>query len=207
MNRCAGIVLAGGRSSRMGQPKAALDWHGRPLLAHIAGLLARTVDGPIVVVRAPGQELPPLPAGVELTVDAHEGRGPLEGIAAGLRAIGDRANRTYVSSTDVPLLQPAFVRRVAAALDEEADAAVPRVGGHAHPLAAVYRSTLLSRIETLLEADRLRASSLLEEIRVRWLDAGWLLADPALRAADPKLDSLRNLNEPADYEAARTPDP
>jgi molybdopterin-guanine dinucleotide biosynthesis protein A len=186
----------------MGQPKAALDWHGQPLLARVAGVLACTLDGPIVVVRAPGQELPSLPAGVELAEDAREGRGPLEGIASGLRAIGDRADRAYVSSTDVPLLQGTFVTRVADGLDDGTDAAVPRVGGHAHPLAAVYRTALLPRIEASLERDRLRVSTFLEGIDVRWLDADWLLADPALAAADPELDSLRNLNEPADYEVA-----
>jgi molybdopterin-guanine dinucleotide biosynthesis protein A len=154
-------------------------------------------------VGAPGQELPALPAGVVLAEDAREGRGPLEGMAAGLRALAGRADLVYVSPTDVPLLRAAFVRRVVSALDEEVDAAVPRVRGHAHPLAAAYRATVLPSLEALLAADRLSMSSLLETVRVRWLDAGWLLADPALAAADPKLDSLLNLNRPADYEAAR----
>jgi molybdopterin-guanine dinucleotide biosynthesis protein A len=187
----------------MGRSKAALDWHGQPLVVLVAKLLARTLDGPVVVVGAPGQQLPALPAGVVLAEDAREGRGPLEGMAAGLRALAGRADLVYVSPTDVPLLRAAFVRRVVSALDEEVDAAVPRVRGHAHPLAAAYRATVLPSLEALLAADRLSMSSLLETVRVRWLDAGWLLADPALAAADPKLDSLLNLNRPADYEAAR----
>ncbi len=202
VSRCAGVVLAGGLSSRMGKPKAALEWRGTPLVAGISGLLARTLDGPIVVVRAPGQELPPLPAGVEIAEDERAGRGPLEGLAAGLRATGGRADRAFVSSTDLPLLQASFVRRVTAALREGVDAAVPRFGGNTHPLAAAYRLTVLARIEMLLEADRLRMSSLLDEIAVRWLDPDWLLADPDLAADDPQLDSLLNLNGPADVAAA-----
>ncbi|MEA2226533.1 MAG: molybdenum cofactor guanylyltransferase [Solirubrobacteraceae bacterium] len=66
----AGIVLAGGRSSRMGSPKAALEWHGSTLLRRVVGIVGRGVDGPVVVVRAPGQELPPLPEGVEIVEDA-----------------------------------------------------------------------------------------------------------------------------------------
>ncbi|HEV2753369.1 MAG TPA: NTP transferase domain-containing protein, partial [Solirubrobacteraceae bacterium] len=70
MARIAGIVLAGGRSTRMGAAKAALEWHGSTLLRRVAGLVARGVDGPVVVVRAPGQALPALPATIELADDA-----------------------------------------------------------------------------------------------------------------------------------------
>jgi molybdopterin-guanine dinucleotide biosynthesis protein A len=199
---CAGIVLAGGRSSRMGTPKAALPWHGPALVSRIASLLVRSLDGPVVVVRAPGQELPPLPRSVEVAQDDREGRGPLEGIAAGLRALDGRAAGAYVSSTDVPLLHPAFVRRVVSALDEDTDIAVPRVDGRLHPLSAAYRASLLPAVEALIRTDRMRPSFLFDEARTRYLDRPELLADLALRAADPALDSLRNLNEPSDYEEA-----
>src|SRR3954452_16774490 len=99
----AGIVLAGGRSSRMGRPKAALEWHGSTLLRRVCGIVGRAVDGPVVVVRAPGRGLPALPAAVEIVDDAREGRGPLQGLAAGLAAVRDRSPVAYVSSTDVPL--------------------------------------------------------------------------------------------------------
>ena len=136
MGRAAGILLAGGRSSRMGTPKAQLEWHGSTLLRRTAGIVARGVDGPVVVVRAPGQELPGLPDGVEVVEDAREGRGPLQGIAAGLHAVRDRADAAYVSSTDVPLLHPRFVRRVVAAVEDGVDVALPDVGGCRHPLSA-----------------------------------------------------------------------
>ena len=64
MTGAAGIVLAGGRSSRMGTPKADLEWHGSTLLRRVTGIVARGAGGPIVVVRAPGQQLPALPKGV-----------------------------------------------------------------------------------------------------------------------------------------------
>lgn len=202
MNGCAGIVLTGGHSSRMGTPKATLDWHGATVLARVVGLLARALDGPVVVVRAPGQRLPPLPPSVEVAEDAREGRGPLEGLAAGLRALAGRVDRSYVSSTDVPLLHPAFIGCVVTALTEDVDAAVPRVEGRLHPLAAAYRTALLPAAEMLLAADRRRASLLFDRARTRYLDRRDLLADPALRAADPELLSLRNLNGPADYQRA-----
>lgn len=187
----------------MGRPKAGLEWHGSTLLRRIAGLVSRAVDGPVIVVRAPDQELPALPAHVEVVEDRHEGRGPLEGLAAGLRAARDRADAAYVSATDVPLLHPRFVRLVLEALDDDVDVVLPDVGGFPHPLAAAYRVELADAVERLIAADRMRPAFLFEVTRVRRLDAPALLGDPALAALDPDLDSVLNLNEPGDYEAVR----
>src|SRR4051794_27403014 len=203
MADAAGVVLAGGRSSRMGTPKAALEWHGSTLLRRVAGIVGRAVDGPVLVVRAPGQALPALPPGVEVVEDAREGRGPLQGLAAGLAAVRDRAPVAYVSSTDVPLLHPRFVRRVVGALSDGADVALPEVGGFRQPLAAAYRTELADVVERLIAEDRMRPAFLFEACDVRTLDEAALLGDPALAALDPALDSLLNLNEPGDYEAAR----
>ena len=68
----------------MGTPKAWLDWHGSTLLRRVCGIVARGAGGPVVVVRAPGQELPELPGGVRVVEDAREGQGPLQGLLAGL---------------------------------------------------------------------------------------------------------------------------
>jgi len=199
----AGVVLAGGRSSRMGSPKAALEWHGSTLLERAAGVLARVVDGPVLVVAAPGQELPPLPPGVVVTHDPVAGRGPLQGIAAGLAAVGDRARRAFVCSVDLPFLHPAFVQAVLGAHTAGVDVALPVARGFPQPLAAAYRTALAPRIDALIGEGRMRPAMLFEEVRVRRLDDAVLLADPALAAGDPALDSLLNVNSPADYRAAR----
>jgi molybdopterin-guanine dinucleotide biosynthesis protein A len=199
----AGIVLAGGRSSRMGTPKAALEWHGSTLLRRAVGIVGRGVDGPVVVVRAPGQALPRLPDSVEVVEDAREGRGPLQGLAAGLAAVRDRAEAAYVSSTDVPLLHPRFIRRVLAALEPDVDVALPHVGGFPQPLAAAYRTALVDVVERLIAEDRMRPAFLFERARVRELTEDDLLGDGELALADPELLSVLNLNEPDDYERAR----
>jgi molybdopterin-guanine dinucleotide biosynthesis protein A len=187
----------------MGRPKASLEWHGSTLLRRAAGIVARAVDGPVVVVRAPGQELPALPAGVRVVEDAREGRGPLQGIAAGLAAVADDAELAYVSSTDVPLLHPAFVATVLAAVDrEDVDVALPVARGFWHPLAAAYRTPLLAVVEELVASDRLRPALLFERCRVRELDEGELLRDERLARADSELLSLQNLNDQTEYEAA-----
>jgi len=198
----AAIILAGGRSTRMGSPKAALDWHGSTLLRRVTGVALRSVDGPVVVVRAPGQELPALDAAVEVVADAREGRGPLEGLAAGMAAVGDRAAGVYVSSTDLPLLHPAFVHRVTAALDDGVDVVLPRINGFRQPLSAAYRVALLPEVQALVAADRLKPAFLFERCEVLELDDRTMLRDPALARLDPQLASVSNLNEPGEYRRA-----
>ena len=205
MTTTAAIILAGGRSTRMGTPKAALEWHGSPLRRRVPGIAARAVDGPVVVVRAPGQELPALPANVELAEDPEEGRGPLAALAVGLATFGERAQVVYLTGVDVPFLHPAFIRRVLALLGPLDDVALPRAHGFAQPLAAAYRSaTVASQLRKLLAADPEPGSrALLRRCRVAELGAALLLADPDLAVDDPALLSLHNLNAPNDYADAR----
>ncbi len=202
--RTAGIVLAGGASKRMGSPKAALEWHGSTLVRRAAGLVARAVDGTVVVVRAAGQELPPLPDTIEVVEDARRGRGPLQGIAAGLQQIGERADVVYVAGVDTPLLHPAFIAAVLHGLRERDDVALPRAHGFGQHLCAAYRIAPLEHaLAEQLERERLGARDLVARLRAHELDATTLLADPGVAALDPELDSLLNVNTAADYEAAR----
>jgi len=204
MSTSAGIVLAGGRSSRMGTPKAALEWHGSTLLRRTAGIISRVVSGPVVVVRAPGQALPVLPGHVEVIDDPREGLGPVQGLAAGLAAVAGRAEVAFVCSTDMPFLHPAFVLRVLLAVADGADVSLPVARGYPQPLAAGYRTTLAQVAERLVKEGRLRPAFLFDGCAVIRLDEAALRADPVLAALDPDLDSVVNINEPADYAAARS---
>ena len=202
MTAVGAVVLAGGRSSRMGTPKAQLEWHGSTLLRRTVGIVGRGVDGTVVVVRAPGQELPPLPASVEVVDDPVEGRGPLQGIASGLAALVGHADVAFVCSTDLPFLHPALVRAVVAGLGD-ADVALPVVDGHRQPLLAAYRTALAERALTLLAEGRDRPAFLLEGAEVRLLAEDDLLASSRLRIVDPGLDSTRGVNDRAAYDQAR----
>ena len=189
-----GIVLCGGRSSRMGRPKAWLPFGEELMLQRVVRILREVVD-PVVVVAAPGQDVPPLPPGVQIVRDEVEGTGPLAGLAAGLAALEGRVDAAYLSSCDVPLLKPEFVRRVIG-LVANASIAVPEVDGYHHPLAAAYRADILPEVRKLLAADRLRPVFLFDAVPTR------VIEPPELADVDPAFDSLRNLNAPEDYEAA-----
>ena len=186
-----GIVLCGGKSTRMGFPKALLPFGPETMLQRVVRLLG-TVVSPIVVVAAPNQTLPELPASVVITRDEREGRGPLEGLRAGLAALPSVADAAYVTSCDVPLLIPGFVQRMIELLDEQ-DIAVMEIDAFPHPLSAVYRRRTLPHVEALLAADRLRPAFLFDAVRTR------RVVSDEVRSVDPTLLTLRNLNTRADY--------
>lgn len=187
----------------MGTPKAALEWHGSTLLYRTAALVGRAVDGPVVVVSAPGQDLPELPAGVAVVEDPVEGLGPMQGIAAGLATVADRAAKAFVCSTDMPFLHIAFVRRVLRGLDAETDMVLPVARGFRQPLAAGYRTALAGLITDLVAEGDLRPGMLSKHCRVSQLVDAELLADPALARYDPHLESVVNINTPEDYSRVR----
>jgi molybdopterin-guanine dinucleotide biosynthesis protein A len=177
----------------MGASKALLPFGPETMLQRVVRLLGEVVS-PIVVVAAAGQELPPLPADVVLTRDEREGRGPLEGLRAGLAALPAHVDLAYATSCDVPMLVPGFVAQMVE-LSAGYDVTVMEIDGFTHPLSAVYRRAALPHIEALLAQDRLRPVFLFEAVRTRRVS-------PAEITADPELRTLRNLNTREEYERA-----
>ena len=187
-----GIVLCGGKSTRMGRPKHLLPFGGETMLQRVVRTLEEVVS-PIAVVAAAGQELPPLPEGVLVARDEREALGPLEGLAAGLSALEGKAQGAYASSCDVPLLKAEFIARM---LDELGahDLAMPRDGKYHHPLAAVYRTRLVQTVRSLVSEGQMRPVFLLDRADGITVDV------EKLRDVDPDLDSLKNANTPEDYQ-------
>jgi len=189
-----GIVLCGGKSTRMGVPKATLPFGPETMLQRVVRLLG-TVVSPIVVVAAREQSLPELPDDVKITWDEREQRGPLEGLRAGLKALPNSVEVAYITSCDVPLLEPAFVTRMVELLGDH-DIAVMEIDGFPHPLSAVYRRDTLPHVQDLLENDKLRPVFLFDAVRTRRVRPEEMLS------VDPQLRTLRNLNTREDYLAA-----
>ena len=186
-----GIVLCGGKSTRMGVPKATLAFGPETMLQRVVRLLGSVVS-PIVIVAARDQEVPELPDDVRVTRDERDERGPLEGLRAGLKALPDSVDIAYVTSCDVPLLVPAFVERMIDLLGDH-DIAVMEIDGFPHPLSAVYRRDTLPQVESLLAQDRLRPVYLFDAVRTRRVHPMDVMS------VDPQLRTLRNLNTREDY--------
>lgn len=202
----AAIVLAGGRSSRLASAgivppggKAGLVLGGTTLLERVCGRVGG-VARRIVVVAAPGQELPSLPSAVEVVRDSAPDTGPLAGIADGLRAVGDAA-AVLVVSCDVPLVSPEVLRVLRERLMGGAGTplwVVPEVGGHLQVLVSAMRPEVLGPIEAHLAAGRRGPRSLLESLA----KAGRAIVIPEerFRPVDPGLQSFRDLDTPRDLE-------
>jgi molybdenum cofactor guanylyltransferase len=204
----AGIVLAGGRSRRMGTDKAALRRDGTTLLGHVLGVLAAAVDGPLLVVGAADgvRALPPEAAGApwrdraRVVHDPVADDGPLRGLATGLHAAaGDGETAAFAAAVDLPHLHPAVVRAVVARLVPPAEIALPVLDGHRQPLLAAYATGLAARADDLLARGERRTGALAAASRVVELSPEVLLADPDVAAHDPDLASGRGVNTPADW--------
>lgn len=192
----AGIVLAGGRSSRMGDDKAALVLDGRTLLQRTVDVLSSVADE-IVIVGAPGRALPPVTTArpCRRADDAVEGEGPLAGIAAGLEAV--RAPVAVVVACDMPWIEPALLRLLFDEAERGARLAVPLADGRPQPLCSAWRSDALAVVQAHLRAGDRAVMSVAEDLEaVRLPPETYAGADPAGR-------SFANLNTREDLDAAR----
>jgi molybdopterin-guanine dinucleotide biosynthesis protein A len=180
----------------MGRDKATLPFGPELMLQRVVRLLSQVVERQkIVIVAAPDQQLPPLPTDIAVARDRCPGRGPLEGLSAGLNALLGKVDAVYATSCDVPLLVPAFVTLMFELLDDY-DIAVPCEADQYHPLAAVYRLTVLKDVQELLSGDQLRPRFLFDRVKTRSVSID------DLRNIDPELQTLLNLNHPDDYQSA-----
>ena len=136
--------------------------------------------------------MPPLSAEVEIAYDRVENAGPLAGIAAGLEALEDRCEATFICSCDHPLLRSGFVRRLIDRLGD-APGAVPRHEGRVYPLVAVYRVTTLRLAREMLAGGERRVTEFAERCGAKFV------ASSELVDVDPDLDSLKNVNDPETY--------
>jgi molybdenum cofactor guanylyltransferase len=184
------VILAGGKSSRMGRPKALLPFHGEPLIAHIVRRLQRLFPD-IVVVAAPEQELPRLPA--TLVRDEIAFQGPVSGIYHGLKASTKQI--CFVTSCDAPFLNLQLVAHLLSQISDW-DVVVPYWQERFQPLHAVYRTSVLPLLKEQLDRGELRPISLYPRVRTREIH------EDEIRRLDADGLSFLNMNSPADYEAA-----
>ncbi|HEY2921987.1 MAG TPA: NTP transferase domain-containing protein [Candidatus Binatia bacterium] len=184
------IILAGGRSSRMGRPKALLPFGEQPLIAHIVRFL-KELFADIVIVIAPDQQLPPLP--VTLVRDEVAYQGPVSGIYHGLKAAG--SDVSFVGSCDMPFLNLSLVSYLCSQIGDH-DVVVPYWEGRFQPLLAIYRKSVAPYLQAQLQKGELRPIFLFDKVRTRKVD------EEEIRRIDPEGLSFLNMNSPADYQAA-----
>ena len=189
------IVLAGGRSSRMGTDKAALEWNGATMIEHTAAALARAFDR-VLVVAGEHQSaiMSRLPGTVGVIYDAAPFEGPVPALRLGLDAIG--ADTVFACGCDLPFICPELARELCA-MAEGHDAAIPVVEGRMQVLHAAYRQSCTSALRSMIRLGERRLHAVVPLINAR------LVNEDELRPYDPRLLSFFNLNTPAQYRDAR----
>lgn len=184
------IVLAGGKSLRLGRDKALEEIGGETLIQRVIHRLSSL--GTDIIVAA-SQDLP-LPPGVKRVADIYPGKGALGGIYSGLRA--SPSPRSLVVACDMPFLNLALLRHLME-LAPSFDVVIPRVNGQLQPLHAVYSQNCLGPIEAMLGEDRLKIAGLFPAVRVRYVE------DAEVERFDPQKISFFNINSQADLMRAR----
>lgn len=188
------LVLCGGRSQRMGEPKHLLPFGNQCLLQRVVDVAASACEV-IGVVASADQQVPTLPAHVNVFRDEQPNLGPLSGIATGLTQLAHHADAVFISSCDAPFLSGSFIRGLISELGD-ADIAIVRGEKHFHPMAAVYRTRIAPIVRDLVQSQRLRPIFLLEECNAKVVEV------ESMRRYDPELQSLQNMNTPEDYQSA-----
>jgi molybdopterin-guanine dinucleotide biosynthesis protein A len=181
------VVLAGGRSRRMGRDKAAIKLGERTMLENAVNF-AREHFIEVLIAGGPDREV----AGARLVPDLLTGNGAVIGIHAGLAAASTGA--VFAMACDAPHPSGDLARYLAT-LDEDACWTVPRTTLGIEPLFALYRRACLPAIERFVTEGHRRLLYLAERIPTRFVE------ESDLRAYDPELASFVNLNTPADLAA------
>lgn len=177
------VVLVGGASSRMGQPKHLLTTSNGTLLNHIAARLSSSFAETLIV----GKEPIAVPTGARFVTDLSPARTPLVGICTALRALSTPV--CLVIGCDMPLVRPSLARAV---IRRSAgfDVAVPRIGGYYEPLLAAYRPSCVRVMEDAIASASFQITATYPRLHVHEVP------EDEIRALDPELVSFTNLNTP-----------
>ena len=183
-----GVVLAGGRSTRMGRDKAMLDVRGMPFIQLVYQTLSEIFPEVVVVTNEPERyEF----LDCRMVSDLYPGKGTLAGIHAGLAACG--TGRAFVVGCDMPFLNTRLIRRLVES-DEDVDALVPRTPDGQQPLHAVYNVSCLPVMERHLWEGDISVLAVLDDLRVR------IVLPEEIARFDSNFKSFININTPLEYD-------
>lgn len=189
--RATAVLLAGGRGERVGRDKASLMIGGTSLIDR--SLAAFDAIGLPVVIALRLDQM--APRGRVVVRDVAWTPGPMAGLLAALEQT--TAEWAFVAAVDMPLLAPELLGALYR-VRGEADAVVPRVGGHDHVLASWLHVRALPALRTIAEAGERSVTRCFAQLKTRYVTAAELVADPDLARVDPALSSLTNVNTPED---------
>ena len=188
------IILAGGKSSRLGRSKALQVIEGKSLIQWVVDHLA-ILSTEIIIATAHGEAIPCSSAiRIKTVADIYPGKGPLVGIYSGLAAAS--SSRAIVVGCDTPFLNVSLLEYMTQ-ICSTFDVVVPRIKNKLEPLCAVYSKNCLVPIQGLLEQDERRIRKLFSMVNVKYVE------EDEINRFDPEHLSFFNINSQADLDKAR----
>lgn len=189
---CTAIILAGGKSSRMGTNKALLPIFEKTTIEHIVDCCKHVADEIIVVTNEQDQYAF---LQVPLVCDEFKECGPLGGLEAGLQAA--KYDKCILIACDMPFVSSEVIKHLMYHLHNY-DAVLPNVNGKLHPLFAAYRKTCLTPIRKRLQNNTLRMVGLLDEVNTK------ILTEDELPLMDFNIQNVFfNMNKPDEFRMAQ----
>lgn len=189
-----GVLLAGGKSRRMGQDKRFLELEGRTLLERALSILETLFPEVIVVVAEPAPQLTGLRHRV--VTDLIPNCAALGGLYTGLSYAGQP--RVFAAGCDMPFLDPAVIKWMIG-LDQPSEVVMAQLTSGLQPMHAIYSKACLPHLERMAVAQNLKVQDLCQAsgLSIR------LVSEDEIREVDPQFLSFLNVNTPADLEFAR----
>ena len=185
------VILAGGKSSRMGGVnKALLKIDGIAIIEREIAILDGIFKEIIIISNSPDSYRF---LGKPIFPDIILGKGSLGGLYTGLKRSSNQ--RCFLAPCDMPFLRSDIIRLMLSNMDEH-DVIIPRINGHLEPMHAIYSKKCIPIIERLLQSDDLKIIHLLDEVDT------YEIAESSLKQFDQAFDFTMNVNTPRDLEMA-----
>ena len=162
MEAITGIILAGGKSTRMGTDKGLMPFKGKPMIQHVIDPMAKICKRILVVTSNPMYGM----FGFELVKDEQPDYGPVMGVLSGLKA--SETDLNLVLSCDAPFVDFDLMKELVLA-NGEADIVAATSSTGIHPLIATYRKSCMPTFEKAIGEDEHRLRTVLEKLMVEEL--------------------------------------
>lgn len=187
MAKITGIVLAGGRASRMGRDKAFLVFDDKPLIEIMIDKLSSFFNDLIIVANNP---LLYKKYNIRIEPDILKERGPLGGIYTGLVKSSNMYN--FICPCDMPFINEDLIKYMLGVIDVY-DVVVCEYKGKLEPLCAIYSKNCIKPIEKQLSKDNLKVTDFFKDVKVK------IITENEVVRLDLNGSSFANMNTPEDY--------
>jgi molybdopterin-guanine dinucleotide biosynthesis protein A len=188
IQKTAGVILAGGRSSRFGGNKALALLAGRPVIQHVTDVITHLFASCLLVTHDP-----PIYEFLGLPVigDIFAGSGPIAGIHAALHHLP--VEQAFIVACDMPFIDPRLIRFLCSLNPaDEYDCVIPWPTTGPEPLCALYHRSARATLEENLRRGRFKVKENLEMLKVR------RVTETEILGVIPDLRSFHNINRPQD---------